>query len=427
MASSIKSHAVIPKPKIVRLYMCTWNVGTTDPPSDMTELLGLDKPYEMLPDIYGIGLQEVSTGDADAEENKWTKALTHVLGKTGFVRVKVVRMQGLLSLAFVKRGDLLSYEHIESERSKAGMGGWWGNKGGVSIRFDVNGVNLIMVNAHLAAHMNNAMERIEDFFTILDTQNFRDKDVDNILDHDYVFWMGDLNFRLDDLKRAEVEREIAAKNYSALLKNDQLLKCKEEGMIFTDFEEGPITFAPTYKFDPGTDIYDTSEKQRVPAWCDRILWMVHEDSFQNLDLSVKQFYYKSLPSYTTSDHKPVISEFQFPVFPHPPSQPVVTLQVPSTWKLGKDVDVTYMYRNNPDLTSSSWDWIGLYRNDFSTLNDYISYKYAESKVEGRDQPNITLTWKGRDLPTKPGMYVLCYISKVKDTLMGMSSEFQVVQ
>ncbi|XP_069135011.1 inositol polyphosphate 5-phosphatase K-like isoform X1 [Argopecten irradians] len=426
MAVSTKKCEVMPKPKILRLYLCTWNVGTTDPPDGLTELLGLGKPYNMLPDIYGIGLQEVSTGDPDAEENKWTKALTRCLGVAGFVRIKIVRMQGLLSLAFVKREHLMSYEHIESERSKAGMGGWWGNKGGVSIRFDVNGVNLIMVNAHLAAHMDNAMERIEDFFTILDTQKFRDKDVDNILDHDYVFWMGDLNFRLDGLTRSQVEKEIAAKNYNALLKKDQLLKCKDKGMIFTDFEEGPITFAPTYKFDPDTDIYDTSEKQRVPAWCDRVLWMVHEDSFQNLDLSVKQLYYKSLPSFTVSDHKPVVTEFQFPVFPHPPNPPVVTFQVPSSCRLKHDMDIRYTYRTNPELSSSSWDWIGLYKTDFSTVNNYLSYKYAVSNVEGRDKPNVVVTWKQKDLPEKAGKYVLCYISKVKDTLMGMSSEFEIL-
>lgn len=36
-----------------------------------------------------------------------------------------------------------------------------GNKGGVSIRFDLNGVNVIIVNAHLAAHRHNSAERIE--------------------------------------------------------------------------------------------------------------------------------------------------------------------------------------------------------------------------------------------------------------------------
>ena len=42
--------------------------------------------------------------------------------------------------------------------------------------------------------------------------------------------------------------------------------------IFRGFREGPINFAPTYKYDLFSDDYDTSDKQRCPAWTDRVLW-----------------------------------------------------------------------------------------------------------------------------------------------------------
>ncbi len=42
--------------------------------------------------------------------------------------------------------------------------------------------------------------------------------------------------------------------------------------IFRGFQEGPIRFAPTYKYDLFSDDYDTSEKMRTPAWTDRVLW-----------------------------------------------------------------------------------------------------------------------------------------------------------
>ena len=44
------------------------------------------------------------------------------------------------------------------------------------------------------------------------------------------------------------------------------------GNVFSGFQEGPVNFAPTYKYDLFSDDYDTSEKQRIPAWTDRVLW-----------------------------------------------------------------------------------------------------------------------------------------------------------
>ena len=53
---------------------------------------------------------------------------------------------------------------------------------------------------------------------------------------------------------------------------------------FSGYEEGPILFRPTYRFDIGTDDYDTSEKMRIPAWTGTSLSspLLHTDSFSNL-------------------------------------------------------------------------------------------------------------------------------------------------
>ena len=37
-------------------------------------------------------------------------------------------------------------------------------------------------------------------------------------------------------------------------------------------QEHPIQFRPTYKYDPGTDNFDTSSKQRIPSYTDRIVY-----------------------------------------------------------------------------------------------------------------------------------------------------------
>lgn len=40
----------------------------------------------------------------------------------------------------------------------------------------------------------------------------------------------------------------------------------DAGLAFSGYDEGPLLFRPTYRYDVGTDTYDTSEKQRIPAW-----------------------------------------------------------------------------------------------------------------------------------------------------------------
>jgi hypothetical protein len=40
----------------------------------------------------------------------------------------------------------------------------------------------------------------------------------------------------------------------------------DTGAAFAGYTEGPLLFRPTYRYDVGTDYYDTSEKMRIPAW-----------------------------------------------------------------------------------------------------------------------------------------------------------------
>ena len=72
------------------------------------------------------------------------------------------------------------------------------------------------------------------------------------------------------------------------------------------FVEAPITFAPTYKYDRRSSNYDTSEKVRVPAWCDRILYRTRNaERVQNL-------HYRRYEA-NVSDHRPISAAFRVTV------------------------------------------------------------------------------------------------------------------
>lgn len=92
-----------------------------------------------------------------------------------------------------------------------------------------------------------------------------------------------------------------------MLPHDQLADEMKHNRVFQGLSEAQIDFPPTYKFVPGTRVYDTrnEKKIRVPSWCDRVI-------YRNVEgLTVTR--YMSAPEETLSDHKPVFSVINFPV------------------------------------------------------------------------------------------------------------------
>jgi hypothetical protein len=74
---------------------------------------------------------------------------------------------------------------------------------------------------------------------------------------DAVIWLGDFNYRIGlgpEAARALVKK----KDLETLYENDQLNLQMVAGLAFPFYSEARIAFLPTYKFDLGTDTYDTS-------------------------------------------------------------------------------------------------------------------------------------------------------------------------
>ncbi len=165
------------------------------------------------------------------------------------------------------------------------------------------------MNSHLAAHQHNSAGRNADYLAICARMSFADSKSklkgarSTIFEHDDLFWLGDLNYRISIPDIFDVYKFIEKNDWNSLLAQDQLLIEKSKGNAFKHFQEGVIAFAPTYKYQPGTNLYERREdkKKRAPAYCDRIQW---------IGADIAQLLYTRCESLKISDHKPVAALFE---------------------------------------------------------------------------------------------------------------------
>eukprot|EP00257_Ricinus_communis_P015649 XP_015573613.1 type IV inositol polyphosphate 5-phosphatase 7 [Ricinus communis] len=230
------------------------------------------------------------------------------------------KMVGVFISVWMKKELLRKYciSNVKVCSVACGIMGYLGNKGSVSVSMSIEGTSFCFIAAHLASgekkgdegRRNHQVSEIFRRTTFLRSP----KDDDNphpltILGHDRIFWFGDLNYRLyleDSLARYLIKQN----DWKALQEFDQLRKELEDGGVFQGWREGNIKFAPTYKYSSSNcNRYSgglpsrTGEKQRTPAWCDRILWY---------GKGVKQLsYFRSESKF--SDHRPVSALFSIPV------------------------------------------------------------------------------------------------------------------
>ncbi|NXL39639.1 PI5PA phosphatase, partial [Glaucidium brasilianum] len=424
------------------ITVVTWNVGTAMPPNDVTSLLHLNTGETNDADVIAIGLQEVNSKinkrlkDA-LFTDQWSELFMDVLSPFHFVLVSTVRMQGVILLVFAKYYHLPFLQDVQTDCTRTGLGGYWGNKGGVSIRLSIFGHMVCFLNCHLPAHLEKAEQRKEDFATILHMQQFEGRAASGILDHDLVFWFGDLNFRIESLDIRFVKYAIDSNILSQLWEKDQLNIAKSTWPVLSGFQEGPLNFPPTFKFDVGTNKYDSSAKKRKPAWTDRILWKIKSPSVglgaggrrpSRGILSVSQLCYCSHMEYTVSDHKPVAAIFAVQ-FASKTDKPPVEIYVADEWSRPEQAVVRY--KMAAGFHRSSWDWIGLYRVGFRHPKDYVSYVWARSDDGERclekqlSVSGLQVMFAEETLPKGKGEYILGYYSNTSSSIAGVTEPFQI--
>jgi hypothetical protein len=322
-------------------------------------------------DLYVLGLQEVVDVSSPAEalrpyvdpapSKRWKEAVQNALPQ-GYKLISEIQLIGLLLLIYASPAIGDSVSSISSTSVGTGLMGYMGNKGAVATRLVLGETTrLVFVNSHLAAGSDkNSLERRNwDSSQIVQRTRFEpiesdigafDESGDSIGDEDFIFWFGDLNYRLEDIPGEDVRQVLArhtdnaydkarqakqaAANdqesktdsddnplptpldeeetdpvtdeeidphndpaslqttISSLLPHDQLRLQQKKGTAFhKGWREGHISFLPTYKYDVGSvAIFDSSEKHRGPSWCDRILYRTRRDKLKHeqLDLEAEE-------------------------------------------------------------------------------------------------------------------------------------------
>ncbi|CAH8585562.1 unnamed protein product [Schistosoma mattheei] len=344
--NNILSNSIInyPKNRKISIFIGTWNVNGRNGSN-----LNLDDwliPPEGQPpaDMYVLGLQELdlrlkvitlNKTSSSGPEDLWIQQIEEALGGLlkppsskcnvvcqnetestksfaahwfqytggGYIRIRRVRLAGIMMIVYIsaKLSIHLRHDEISQHIVPTGVLNVMGNKGGVCLRLTIFNTSLCFVNCHLAAGKEKIDRRYQDFKEIVRKMSL----LFPINPKRFPFPTKKSYFSIHDLDSDNVRRLIRQNNYVSLLKNDELSKEMNSRKIFQGFREHKITFPPTYKFDINCQTYDSSEKYRIPAYCDRIIWFGR---------GCTPIVYRSHPNYICSDHKPISGYFLVEIY-----------------------------------------------------------------------------------------------------------------
>lgn len=302
--------------KNIKIFTGTFNVNSHKYDGNVSQWIFPENSTHNY-DIIFIGLQEIVELTANQMlnidntnrifwENKLLKTLNmnnfddtseNKKSNTEYILLWSGQLGGLLSLLYVKKEQTEFVNRLEISMKKTGFGGISANKGGIAISFQYSNTSFCFLTAHLAAGLNNIEERHNNYKTL--STGLRFSENRTIKTHENIIWIGDFNYRIE-LTNEEVRPLIKLGKFDDLFEYDQLNLQMRSGESFPYYEEYKINFRPTYKFNLNEDIYDLSEKMRIPAWCDRIL---------SRGKNLQQLNYNACFDIRFSDHRPVYGVF----------------------------------------------------------------------------------------------------------------------
>ncbi|TFY74184.1 hypothetical protein EWM64_g9827 [Hericium alpestre] len=304
------------------------------------------------PDIVAVGFQELlplhlglAGLSRTVTESRSALILSqieaHAPNKESYSLVARIVNVGVALLVYAKDDGIA--RHVRNvETSWTGCGPlYMGNKGAVGVRFrvapdpDSPGEVYTFVCAHLTAHESKVLYRVADYHYIVSSLLFpplpgsASKAKTTMYTTSHLFFLGDLNFRMSlpdshpyagKANRADLNAALSTEEgRSDLREFDQLLDQRKKGTCFTALREGDFwRFKCSYKC-----IMGEVDRYKCVALLPIFVYLPGLSMRYTPDQSaVTNVLYTSIPSYTFSDHKPIVSLL---LLPAPQPRPIIPL------------------------------------------------------------------------------------------------------
>ncbi|EDR29517.1 type II inositol-1-1,4,5-trisphosphate 5-phosphatase rlated, putative [Entamoeba dispar SAW760] len=271
----------------IKTTLITWNVAESNPSTIKIENLFNEG------DLFVICLEEIDmsiSGVMTFGQSelclRWQSLIEQSLTPKIYECIFSQQHGGLAMFIFIKKIMKNEINDISVSTVSLGTLGM-ANKGAIGISCRIGVCRILFVGAHFSA--NVGPDKCDECYITARNQ-FQFPILPK--NHDYEIWLGDFNYRLNGTEE-QIKKYL--NDPIKLIITDQLNNSVERSSAFGGFIEAPITFLPTYKFEKGTNNYDW---KRLPAWCDRVMFRVH----QSYQLSIHK--YERIEIYY-SDHLPV--------------------------------------------------------------------------------------------------------------------------
>ena len=98
---------------------------------------------------------------------------------------------------FVKTPHMNHVKNLQAVSKPTGIANIIGNKGGMMVSFSIYNTSFCFISSHLAAKPHNVELRRSNYYDLIMNLRTGVTEIESIFQFDYVFWFGDMNFRVD--------------------------------------------------------------------------------------------------------------------------------------------------------------------------------------------------------------------------------------